>query len=153
MVSKCRIYGSEAETSKRFGGDWEQTMVEATAAARVEDFFACYGASRRAVVDFSEWYWVATDPDLNMAMPDFDNAVSTFCVRGESSGASPPSHVFLRAVTVVTLAELYENYRHDAEWKEIYNAFLDGRVIYRKRVEAVGHIRGRAGGQKRKHGW
>ena len=58
-------------------------------------------------------------------------------------------------MNVVTLAELYENYRRDVEWEEIYDAFLDGRVIYRKRSVALGNkgLRGRAAGKKRKHGW
>jgi len=58
-------------------------------------------------------------------------------------------------VNVVTLAELYENYRRDVEWEEIYDAFLGGRVIYRKRSVALGSkgLRGRAAGKKRKHGW
>ena len=57
-------------------------------------------------------------------------------------------------MNVVTLLELYENYRRDAEWEEIYDAFLDGRVIYRKRSVALGgFVRGTAGGKKRKHGW
>ena len=151
--------GSEAETRKRYGGDWAQTMVEQTAAARGAAFLRTslgqasnVASCRKPVVDFSERYWVATFPGLHVGRPDFDNAVSTICVRGESSGVSPRANFFLRNVNVVTLAELYENYRHDATWEEIYDAFLECRVIYRKRSDVIGGVRGRAGGKKRKHG-
>ena len=136
-------------------------MVDATAAARAAAFVATplgdannVASRNKPVVDFGKKYFVLDHAVTDAGMPDFDNAVSTFCVRGKGA---QEAGFFLRNVKVVTLGELYDNYKQDALWIDIYNAFLEGHVIYRKRVDAVGSMRGRAGrgGSKKwkQQGW
>ena len=75
-----------------------------------------------------------------------DNAVSTLVARAfPSSRAGAPKH-WLRRVHVITLAEVFDNYKNDAEFETIYDAWLDGRVVIKKRAA----MRGIVGGKRRK---
>jgi hypothetical protein len=127
------------------GRDFPGTLLQTTAAARGAAFLKSeigFCSGRRSVEDFGSSYTLST---RSCGRPDLDNAVSTLVVRGCSSSEVGASLYWLRRVRVITLAEVFSNYQHDETFDNIYAAWLEGAVVFRKRT-----MRGTAGGSRKR---
>ena len=131
------------------GLDFPGTRVAKSIAGRVTEFRSSSGSEtrseRRDVVDFG-LYNLEIHASDDYGEPDFDNAVSTLVVRAlPRSRAEAPKYWF-RKVRVITLSEVFCNYQHDADFQQIYDAWLEGAVVIRKH-----RTRGVAGGKRRRN--
>ena len=89
---------------------------------------------RRPVLEFGRY--VRVDDCNSMGDdcgPDFENAVSTVVVRALPSDRAGAPKYWLRQVCVITLAEVLCNFKDDAPFAEIYDAWLEGAAVIRKR--------------------
>ena len=128
------------------GLDYNGTLVESTSAARGAAFSKRHAGRCRCirdVVDFGSYYAVPQSG----GGPDLNNAVSTLVVRALPSTSSDAPKYWLRKVKVISLAEAFFHFRHAETFENIYRAWLEGRVVIRKRA-----TRGIPSG-KRKRAW
>ena len=114
------------------GSDYNGTLVERSSAARGAAFRERdIGelSDVRDVVDFGDYYKV----DQTRGGPDLDSAVSTLVVRLlPCSDPTAPGYWF-RKVEVLTLAEAFFWFRYADSFKNIYTAWVEGRVVFYKR--------------------
>ena len=114
------------------GSAYHGACVERSSAARCAAFQERDSgefSDLRDVVDFGDYYKV----DQRRGGPDLDNAVSTLVVRSlPCSDPTAPAYWF-RKVKVPTLAEAYFWFRHADSFENIYAAWVEGRVVLRKR--------------------
>ena len=75
--------------------------------------------------------------------PDLGSAVSTLVVRALPHDKAGAPDYWLRRVHVITLAEVFTNFQHDEVLASIYDAWLEGAVVIRKR-----QMRGTSGGRR-----
>ena len=125
------------------GLDYNGTRVESTSAARGAAFSKrdrgrC--SNVRDVVDFGSYYAVPQSG----GGPDLNNAVSTLVVRALPSTSSDAPQYWLRKVKIITLAEVFYYFQHDETFQRIYEVWLEGRVVIRKRA-----TRGSPGGKRK----
>ena len=134
------------------GAYLSSTEVPQTAAARG----AIFAKAKReidnhiSVVDFGTRYMLRR-PSLDYAVeyddyvlgPDFDNAVSTLVLRSKTriGHSAAPSTYWLRRVRVITLAEVIAYYKHDVEFDNLYDTWLEGEIVFLARAK-----RGTSGG-------
>ena len=95
----------------------------------------------RDVVDFGK-YRISGKP--HFGGPNLDDVVSTLVARALPDAFEDAPKYWLRRVRVITLAEALDNYKDDEDFKVIYEAWLEGQVVIRKRK-----MRGTAGGSRR----
>ena len=116
------------------------TSLASTSAARGAEFRR---SPRRDVVDFGRYSISSPQPEGG---PDLDNAVSTLVARAFPSSRAGAPKYWLRRVHVITLAEVFDNYKNDWGFETIYDAWREGRVVIKKRAA----MRGCAGGRRKK---
>ena len=139
------------------------TRIGKTFAARGAEFLETEKRScsqRRDVVDFMPAY-VANDhihkADIQPSSaddsrvrgfcnhgPDFNNAVSTLVVRAlPGGGVEHRPKYYARSVRVITLAEVFNHYKDEAEFSSIYDVWLEGAVVIRNAPKRGQHKRGK----------
>ena len=125
------------------------TRIRKTFAARGAEFLETEKRScsqRRDVVDFLPAF-VANDQiydaDIQQSAddrvgglcnhgPDLNNAVSTLVVRAlPGGGVEHRPKYYARSVRVITLAEVFNHYKDEAEFSSIYDVWLEGAVVIR----------------------
>ena len=126
------------------------TRIRKTFAARGAEFLETEKRScsqRRDVVDFLPAY-VSSDQvyaaDIQQSAddnrvgglcnhgPDLNNAVSTLVVRAlPGGGVEHRPKYYARSVRVITLAEVFNHYKDEAEFSSIYDVWLEGAVVIR----------------------
>lgn len=131
------------------GLDFPGTRVARSIAGRVAEFRTSRGpetrSQRRDVVDFGFGKLEVHASD-DYGEPDFDYAVSTLVVRALPQCFLEAPKYWFRKVRVITLSEVFCNYQHDADFQQIYDAWLEGAVVIRKH-----RTRGVAGGKRRRN--
>ena len=118
------------------GRGYPGTRMPSTLAGRVAEFrYTSPGrcSQRRDVVEFGRYRRIDDPESEGDGGPDLDNAVSTLVVRALPSKRAGAPAYWLRKVYVIGLAEVFYNYQHDAEFAEIYEMWLEGVVVIRKR--------------------
>ena len=128
------------------------TRIRKTVAARGAEFLESKPRScsqRRDVVDFMPAYVNMVNliykADIQPSSaddsrvrgfcnhgPDFNNAVSTLVVRAlPGGGVEHRPKYYARSVRVITLAEVFNHYKDEAEFSSIYDVWLEGAVVIR----------------------
>ena len=124
------------------GKDYPGTVLPRTFEERLDAFRASEPlrmcSQRRNVYEFGKYFRL--DDRLSEVRsgseggPDFDNAVSTLVVRARPSKQAGAPKYWLRRVCVITLAEVLFHFKNNAtQWEELYNMWLEGAVVIRKR--------------------
>ena len=122
------------------GKDFPGTVLPSTFGERLREFRASTlltmqcSVPRRIAFEFGK-YFREDDRDSRGydCGPDLENAVSTLVVRARPSEQAGVPKYWLRRVCVITLAEVLCHYKDWALWEEIYNMWLEGAVVIRKR--------------------
>ena len=139
------------------------TRIRKTFAARGAEFLDSEPRScsqRRDVVDFMPAF-VASDHIYEAGSqpssaddsrvggfcnhgPDLNNAVSTLVVRAlPGGGVEHRPKYYARSVRVITLAEVFNHYKNEAEFSSIYDVWLEGAVVIRNAPKRGQHKRGK----------
>ena len=131
---------------KCMGLNFPGTSIGRTKAARGAEFVESKArdtSGMRDVFEFGEWDRVDDNLSMDTPGPDLNSAVSTLVVRtrvGDTPLPDTAPKYWVRKVRIIGLPELYHHYKDELSWHGIYNAYVEGRVVVRRRA-----VRGVAG--------
>ena len=125
---------------KCMGLNFPGTSIGRTKAARGAEFVESKArdiSGMRDVFEFGEWNRADDNLSMDTPGPDLNNAVSTLVVRARVGDTPLPDTApkyWVRKVRIIGLPELYHHYKDELSWHGIYNAYVEGRVVVRRRA-------------------